>query len=295
VTHPDRNARRLVSPGAARGVLQAAGQRIRLYESLMQIKSDRQIEVFIPTAVKDLQVLPHCIDGVRRNVKHPIPRIYVVAPPSREIQDVCEQKECTFVDERHLLDMDLGKIDLVVNGVDRSGWIFQQFLKWSADGVTQSPQYLVVDADTVFIKPQVFERNGKTIFNYSDESHRPYFEMYRRLLGESVLLPVSFTSHQMLYDRKMLMELKARMEQIHQCGWKEAILRNLDRRELSGVSDYDTYGHFVLLHHPECMAIEYWWNLALRRKKNLVGVNWLRLKYGAKYKSISFHSYKETV
>ena len=267
------------------------GQRTLDYLSVMGIRSEVRIDVIIPVAPKDLEVVPYCIDGVRRNIRHPIQEIFVVSPLSQEVQDLCVSKSCTFVDERQLLDIEPPGIGLVVEGVDRSAWIMQQLLKWSAESLTTTSHFLVVDADTVFVRPQVFERNGRIIFNYGDWNPLPYFEMYRRLLGEPVLLPVSFVTHQMLYDRELLLELKARLEQIHQCNWKVAILRNLDRSELSAFSEYDTYGHFVLLHHSECMAIEYWCNLALRRKRNLAGVAWLSLKYGGKYKSLSFHSY----
>ena len=53
--------------------------------------------------------------------------------------------------------MDPTDIGLVVNGVDRSKWIYQQFLKWSGDDLAETTHYLVVDADTVLIRPQVFE------------------------------------------------------------------------------------------------------------------------------------------
>jgi hypothetical protein len=270
--------------------LGGAGQRVLLYLSLMQIQSDLPIDVLIPAAQKDLDVLPYSIDGVRRNIRHPILNFYVVAPESKPIRDLCARKGCTFVHERELVDLDYREFNLVMNGVDRSSWIYQQFLKWSGTSMTGTPYYLVVDADTVFVRPQVFERSDRIIFNYSDEYHEPYFEMYRRLLTEPVSFPSSFTSHQMLIDRRILRELKGRIEAIHGCGWQEAILRNLDRSEPSAFSDYDTYGHYVFLHHPKSMAIEYWFNLSVTRKV-LRSVRLLEIQYGGTYKSMSFHSY----
>jgi hypothetical protein len=195
------------------------------------------------------------------------------------------------VHERELVDLDYRDFGLVVNGMDRSSWIYQQFLKWSVHTMTGTPYYLVVDADTVFVRPQVFERRGRITFNYSDEYHQPYFDIYRRLLNEPVSFPSSFTSHQMLIDRRILGELKGRIEAIHGCGWQEAILRNLDRSEPSAFSDYDTYGQYVFLHHPKSMAIEYWFNLSVTRRA-LRSVRLLGMQYGGRYKSMSFHSYR---
>jgi hypothetical protein len=148
-----------------------------------------------------------------------------------------------------------------------------------------------MDADTVLVRPQVFERNGRVVFNYSDEYHRPYFDAYELLLGEAAVCPVSFTSHHMLYDASILAELKAKMETIHGCAWPQAILRCIDRTQPSAVSDYDNYGQYVFLHHPGTMAMEYWANRRLHRslwKRNAAA---LTFWYGGQYKSVSFHSH----
>lgn len=262
------------------------------YMSLMSLRSPLPIDVLIPAAEKDADVLPYAIDGVRRNVRHPISSIYIVAPQSARIQTVCRKKNCTYVDERALSEIDPDSIHAEVGGMDRSRWLYQQFLKWSGDSIVQNAHYLIVDADTVFVRPQVFELNGRTVFNYSDEYWQPYFDLYARLMQEPVRSPVSFTSHQMLIEIGLLRELKNRIQEIHGCNWHEAILRNLDRNEMSGSSDYDTYGQYVFAHHAKRVAIEYWFNLALSRK-NFQSVPFLSLKYGGKYKSLSFHSYRE--
>lgn len=279
-------------PPQLKRLLDAPG-RIRSYFSQMSIASSLRLDVIIPAADKDLDVLPYALDGVTANLRHPIGSIFVVAPSSKALHEVCRRKHCRFVEERSFYDMNPAEIDMVVNGVDRSTWIYQQLLKLSADTLTESSHFLVVDADTVFVRPQAFERNGRVILNYSDEYNQPYFEMYQRLLNEVVVCPVSFTSHQMLYDTTILRDLKRRIEAIHGCRWDEAILRKLDRSQEAGFSDYDTYGQFAFMHHPQKVAVEYWFNLSLARKRNLAHVRWLRFKYGRKYKSLSFHSYKE--
>ncbi len=269
------------------------GERALFYASLMRIHSELPIDVVIPAAEKDVAVLGLAIDGIRRNAKHPIQSIFVVSPRSGAIEGLCRRKRCHFVYERDLLKMDPTDIGLVVNGLDRSKWIYQQFLKWSGDALAETTHYLVVDADTVLIRPQVFERGGRIILNYGDEYHRPYFEMYRRLLKEAASSPVSFTSHQTLFDKRVLGELKERIEYLHGCSWTEAIMKNIDPREPSGSSDYETYGQYMFLHHAAATAVEYWFNLSLRRTRNLRNVTLLALQYAGKYKSLSFHSYQE--
>ena len=292
MTSPRSIVRQLSKLGALRQGIPEWIDRSVDYIALMRIRSPMAIDVLIPAAEKDVDVLPYTIDGVRRNVRHPISNVYIVAPESRRIRDVCRSKACEFVEERQVAGRDPNSIHVEVNGIDRSKWIYQQFLKLSGDSIVSRSHYLVVDADTVFVRPQVFERKGRIIFNYSDEYYQPYFDMYRRLLHETAVSPVSFTSHQMLFEVELLRELRSRIQEANACAWQEAILKNLDRTEMSGCSDYDTYGQYVFSHYPARTAIEYWFNLNLTRKK-LRNLRILELQYGGHYKSISFHSYRE--
>ena len=254
--------------------------------------SEMPIDVIIPAIERDLEILSYTIDGVRKNVKHPISKIIIVSPASEKLQELCSEKECVFVNERSLLDIDPKSINLIIQGIDRSKWIYQQFLKWSGDRITSETHYLVVDADTVFIRPQSFEHNGNVIFNFSDEYHWPYFEIYKRILRETVKCPVSFTSHQMLFENNKLKELKKKLEEINGCIWYEAILKKLDRNENSGSSDYETYGQYVFSHYRSSISLEYWFNLSLKRK-HLQDLDQLEHLYSKIYKSISFHSWNQ--
>ncbi len=58
----------------------------------MTMNSDIIIDVVIPVINKDLGTLPYVIDSVRKYVRHPINRIFVVAPTSRKIESVCHRQ-----------------------------------------------------------------------------------------------------------------------------------------------------------------------------------------------------------
>lgn len=252
--------------------------------------SNLKIDIIIPSIKKDFVVLPYTIASARKNIKHPIVNIYVVSPDSEEIKTFCAEKNCIFVDENRVLPITKKDIEYNVNGLDRSGWLFQQFLKWSGDEFCSQEYYLVLDSDTIFVTPRVFEKQGKIIFNFSDEYHKPYFDIYERLLNIKANCPVSFTSHHMLFQVTRIKELKRLIEKKFSMKWHEAILFLLNKNQVSGCSDYETYGQFMFLKYRNDILIEYWHNLSLKRDL-IRDVSLLSKKFAGKYKTISFHSW----
>ena len=71
----------------------------RLWEMLPQKSlkaSDEPIDVVIPIISKDLAILPLCLQGVRKNICHPIKAIYIVAPNDPAIKAFCEKEHLVF-------------------------------------------------------------------------------------------------------------------------------------------------------------------------------------------------------
>lgn len=254
--------------------------------------SELSIDVVILAVEKDLETLPFVIDGIKKNVKHPISSIFLVSPALSNIQIVGATLGCTLIDERSILSVTPEDLNIIAGGVNRSNWYYQQFLKWSGGKFTREKYYLVVDADTIFIRPQVFELDGKIILNCSDEYHEPYFDHYEKILQEKPGYKYSFTSHQMLFENSKLVEIKSKIETLNNCMWYEAILKNIDRRFLSGASDYEIYGQYVYNHYADQIMTEFWFNLSLPRSQ-LKDFQSLEMLYSQRYKSISFHSYNK--
>jgi len=225
------------------------------------IKSDVGIDVVIPAAVKDVTILPFTVEGVRKNVKHPIGDIIVVSPRSGVVKEFCKRNGCVWVDESNVSPVAKSDIDYVSEGVDRSSWLFQQFLKLSADKVSSREYILLVDADTIFLRPHIFLFKGKIIFEQSMEYHQPYFIVFEKLFGRRSPSAFSFTSHHMLFKRSVLEELRRDLEKRHKKTWYRAIMDNIDTREFSAFSDYETYGIFFTLNYPKQEIREFWSHL----------------------------------
>lgn len=253
--------------------------------------SKMKIDIIIPAIEKDLLILSKVIDSAREFIRHPLGKIAIISPISQKIEDLCLKKNCNFIFEDSVLPITKKDIDYIVNGEDRSGWLFQQFLKMNGDRLAQESHYLVLDADTVLIRPQVFELNGKAVLLHSDEHHQPYFDIYEKLFGAKPCTDLSFVSHQMLIEKNKIIELKKELESGHYGKkWYEVIMNNINRLEGAAVSEYELYGQWMLRNYPDKIIREYWYNMALT-DNNLKDLSYLQEKFGADYRSISFHSH----
>ncbi len=229
---------------------------------------------------------------------HPIRAIYVVAPLTENIINVCRQLGLHLIDESSVLPIQRHQISYFPKGIDRRGWIFQQLLKLSADEICSSDHILVIDSDTLLIRPQTFIKGPYTILNCADEYHLPYFTCYERLIQEKPTSPFSFVCHHMLFERSKLKHLKAHIEGLHQSPWYQAIIDKAEHGEVSGFSEYETYGNFFISHYPDEFLLLYFFNANMCRSRagDFLNGNVHWDVYGTtpldeKIKSVSFHHF----
>ncbi|MCC3376539.1 DUF6492 family protein [Cohnella sp. REN36] len=250
-----------------------------------------KIDVLIPAIDKDLGTLPHVIDAVRRHVQHPIGRIYVVSPESERIRNVCKRKGCTFVNERRVLPITKRDIRYSSKRWERSGWLYQQLLKLGGTSVVSQRHYLVVDADTVFIRPHRFLSEGKTTFYRRSWSQPEYFVTYRKLMGERAKARRSFVSHYMLFDKAQVSAMKRRIEARHGTRWYKAIIRSINKKKQFGFSEYETYGNYLYARHPGRVVMKSALNKSLLTRFGSLSDARIR-KLAKSYRSLSFHQRK---
>jgi FkbM family methyltransferase len=254
------------------------------------ISSSVTLDVLIVAAPKDYPTLPLVIQSLREHVKHPIEQIIIIAPDSTEVRSIAETSGCTFLDESRQLPLSRTDIIYSSHGIDRSGWLFQQLLKLAGDQICTNEYFLVIDADTVLVRPHVFVKDEKTLLLYSDEYHNPYFSTYKKLLGTEPTSCVSFISHYMLFHKPKLKALKLAIEQYTGMTWYQAIVENTDRTDPSGFSEYETYGNFISIQYRDLLWTEYSYNLGLKAENR--DLEEQRAHLPRHYRSISFHSYR---
>lgn len=253
--------------------------------------TDPRIDVMIPAIEKDLGTLPHVIDGIRKQVKHPIGSFMIVSPDSERIKALCRKKGCRFVNERTVLP--IGKKDIRYGSKrwNRAGWLYQQLLKLGGSKLGDARHYLVADADTVLIRPHRFMKGGRPIFYCRGWSQGDYFRTYRKLLGSKASAPRSFVTHYMLFDKSKVSQLKRKIEARHGKRWYKAIIGSIDRTKQFGFSEFETYGNFLHSRNPRGIVMKSALNKSLHT--DFASLSPARIKrLAGKYRSLSFHKRK---
>ncbi|GGA02408.1 hypothetical protein GCM10008018_55660 [Paenibacillus marchantiophytorum] len=260
-------------------------------EKKAELSHTTPIDVLIPAIEKDLGTLPFVIDSVRKYVKHPIREIIIVAPRKQRILDLCAKKGCRFVHEDTVLPITKKDIHYQSKSWDRSGWLYQQLLKLNGDKLCSSDYYMVIDADTVLIRPHVFKVGDKTVFYCRNWSQNEYFNTYKKLMGRNRSSRISFVTHYMLFEKSKVKQLKQAIASKHNRSWYSAIMRSMNKSKQFAFSEFETYGNFLYSSSRDKMILK----PALNKSFHWSTSQFSHAKLSPlakKYRSISLHKRK---
>jgi len=169
-------------------------------------------------------------------------------------------ESCTTIDEK-IYPFSMNDISNRHGKNERNGWYLQQLLKLYAGltipGILDT--YLVVDADTCFLKPTEFVKDDISLFNTGVEYHLPYFEHMSRFHPSLFKTHTrSGISHHMVFKTDYINELFLLVEKYHngKLFW-QVFLETVDLKNVtgSGASEYEIYFTFMLQHHADKMLI----------------------------------------
>ena len=93
----------------------------------MNTGASLEIDIVIPTAYKDIKVLPLCLEGVKNCVQDKIREIYVISTDNDEVKRICSNHSCKFINEKEL--MGFSPSDMTKIREDKRGWLYQQLIK----------------------------------------------------------------------------------------------------------------------------------------------------------------------
>jgi hypothetical protein len=268
---------------ARRFYLRFIHRRFPLLPSATKADRVRNITVVIPAADKDAPVLCHCLQAVREMIQHEVAAVWVVGPESPQIREIAVSAGCDFIHEDSILPRPAAELKC-------RGWVLQQLIKFNAAFHVSTDNYMVLDSDTVFLRPQTFFRRGKSVLRYSDQYELLYNRSLELVFGHPRRFPVSFVTHHMLFNTALVKELLQLIERRFGCSWWEAILKELDKGHPISFSEYELYGHFVLSQPrwKKRFCLEYWQGLN-RSTEDLAELDAVRRTAAGRLNTVSFH------
>jgi FkbM family methyltransferase len=253
-----------------------------IYYKRKQVKVEPLFDIVIPLGPNDLTMVHKQIEFTKNVIGYR--NIYIIT-----FDDDIHIDGCIMVSEKQFP----FSLDIVAeyHGKNkRNGWYLQQLLKLYAGHVIPDimDKYLVIDADTCFIKPTTFVENGKCLYNYGTEYHIPYFIHMQRLHPslKKQIQEISGICHHMIFEREFVKELLNEVETYHQGEpFYKVFLRCVDPGHIegSGASEYEIYFNFLLSAHPEKIDIR---NLSFLNTGNFDVLN-----QPNHFNYISVHSY----
>jgi hypothetical protein len=211
-------------------------------------------DIVVPVGPNDKNVIEKQLEYTKKNIIG-YRNIYLVCyDPTITIDG------CTTIDEK-IFPFTLQSVRNFHGKLDRNGWYLQQLLKLYAGNVIPGilERYLVIDADTFFLKPTTFITNNKCLYNYGSEYHTPYFEHMARL--DKGLIKVdkekSGICHHMMFETKYVNELIEQIEKAHSNEFYNIFLREVpaSSRHFSGASEYEIYFNYMLINHSDKISI----------------------------------------
>ena len=196
------------------------------------------------------------------------------------------KKDCIVIDES-IFPFTIDTIKKYITSTNnRYGWYLQQLLKLYAGDVIPDilDTYLVIDCDTLFLQPTTFIDNGKLLYNFGTEYHKPYFEHMSKMNIELTKQKnISGICHHMIFSNTILKEFKQFVEKDNYKLW-EIILLCIDNKHIdfSGCSEYEMYFNYIIKYHSDKITIR---ELKWENVYNLNHLNSTYLNY------ISYHHY----
>ncbi len=221
------------------------------------------IDVVIPCHKKDTRTLELAIKGARANIQN-CGRIIVVSAEQYSTEaEWFDERNYPFTQETVAFEIfkDTQKAHQFMNHPKtRIGWIYQQLLKAYAIFVIPniSPNVLILDADTIFLRPISFQDHttGAGLYNPGTENTIAYFQHLERVLPgcKKVFPQYSGISHHMLLQRSVMNALYADIRKAH--NGKEpwiVFCEQIDHNELFKSCmcvEYELYFNYIFARDP---------------------------------------------
>jgi len=240
-------------------------------------KMNNNFDIVIPVGPRDIDIINKQIHYTKQNIIG-YRYIYIITSNKSLKLD-----KCITISEDIFPFKDIVKTYINNN---KFGWYFQQLIKLYAGLIIPNilDKYLVLDADTFFLKKTYFISDNKCLYNYGVEYHKPYFDHMIKL-DNSFKKKFKYKSgicHHMMFETKYIKKLFNIVESNNKDKFYISFLKNIENIYGSGASEYELYFNFMVTFHFDKIII---------RKLHWDNVSYISDEIFKKYDYISYHWY----
>lgn len=212
-----------------------------------------EFDIVVPAGMNDYQILTKSIEYAKQNVIG-YRNIYIISPDDHKIEGTI------FVDEKKFCVL-MSTVETYHGKSSRNGWYLQQLLKLYAGHciIGLLPNYLVIDADTCFLKPtRFFDDNNNPYLTVGYEYHPEYFNHMIRLHSSFKRMRVeSGICHHCMFNQTYVQELMYLVQLQHNKPFYQVFLEGVSSyyHTGAGASEYEIYFHYLIQFHLEDISL----------------------------------------
>jgi FkbM family methyltransferase len=250
-------------------------------------KSDSlPIDLVIPCHEKDIEKLELVIDFAHESITNEIRKVRIVAPAIIKSTLQRLYPNCEILCDEEILAQEIANEIIKTVPTDRQGWVRQQSIKFLAVIQSQAAASLVLDADTLLLANKNWiDNENRQVLSIATEFHKPYKSTFTKFFCGTTH-PISFVCHHQLMQKAYVKEMFGNDGSLL-LDW----IKSADFKFDSALSEYDTYGEWVLMNKSKTVIFSKWNNIAVRAEE-IAGLTRSEIKRKFRwYGSISLHSY----
>lgn len=235
-------------------------QRLLPHNPLFSESCSPAITVVMPCHSKDFQKLPLAALGVLKHSQNKVERIVVIHEENtlKSLDKEFNSLPIEFLPEDQVVDEEIRNVVGELIPRERYGWVVQQIATWEFILSQTQEYFLSLNADTIMTRGRTFFSSEKQLLFPVTEYSRDY-DIGLASIGIDYRSGLSFVSHHQPIRKSIL----------------DNIVGDLDRHEfyrnwISGtevsratISEYHTYGNFILSKEKEKVVLAYWGNLRI--------------------------------
>ena len=231
------------------------------------------VELLVLAKESDFEILNLVVEYAVLNSVNPISNVRIVVPRDSmpTVNSLFKEDKVLFSllpvidsDDSFISESEISKIVQVIPG--RLGWVKQQVIANRAIQESESDWVLLVDADTILLKPRMWINElGEQILLPSEEFHDPYYDFLKTLSNDYKDAKNSFVSHHMIYNVKSLREIMARLGGISEVLDK-ALSWSIGKGESPFDLKYEIYAQYIYASDVNRVRLEKWGNVSYDRR-----------------------------